>query len=94
MGNHLADLARINLPSAVPTAVVICLVALSPGCADPNWTEDKVKESKVTGESVITALESYEYNSAMSIAVVLLAVSFAMLIVINLLEKWARRYEA
>jgi sulfate transport system permease protein len=43
---------------------------------------------------IITALESYEYNSAMSIAVVLLGVSFAMLVVINLLEKWSRRYQA
>jgi len=43
---------------------------------------------------IITALESYEYGAAMSIAVVLLAVSFVLLIVINLLEKWARRYQA
>jgi sulfate transport system permease protein len=43
---------------------------------------------------IITALESYEYNAAMSIAVVLLAVSFGMLVLINLLEKWARRYQA
>ena len=43
---------------------------------------------------IITALESYEYNAAMSIAVVLLAVSFGLLILINLLEKWARRYQA
>jgi sulfate transport system permease protein len=42
---------------------------------------------------IIGLLESYEYGAAMSIAVVLLAVSFALLIVINLLEKWARRYQ-
>ena len=43
---------------------------------------------------IITALESYEYKAAMSIAVVLLGASFAMLVVINLLEKWSRRYQA
>jgi sulfate/thiosulfate transport system permease protein len=42
---------------------------------------------------IIGFLESWEYASAMSVAVVLLAVSFLLLIVINLLEKWARRYQ-
>lgn len=42
---------------------------------------------------IISLLESYEYAAAMSIAVVLLAVSFVLLIVINLLEKWARRFQ-
>lgn len=51
-------------------------------------------ETEISPLVIITALESYEYNAAMSIAVVLLAVSFAMLVVINLLEKWARRYQA
>lgn len=41
---------------------------------------------------IISLLESYEYPAAMSIAVVLLVASFVMLIVINLLEKWARRF--
>ncbi len=43
---------------------------------------------------IIGLLESYEYAAAMSIAVVLLAASFVLLVVINLLEKWARRYQA
>jgi sulfate transport system permease protein len=38
-------------------------------------------------------LEEYEYGAAMSIAVVLLVFSFALLAVINLIERWARRYE-
>jgi sulfate transport system permease protein len=39
-------------------------------------------------------LEEYEYGSAMSVAVVLLVVSFLLLGLINLLEKWARRYQS
>jgi sulfate/thiosulfate transport system permease protein len=42
---------------------------------------------------IIGLLESFEYGAAMSIAVVLLAVSFVLLIAINLLEKWARRFQ-
>jgi sulfate transport system permease protein len=43
---------------------------------------------------IISMLEQYEYNAAMSIAVVLLVISFVMLIVINLLEKWSSRYQS
>ena len=50
-------------------------------------------ETEIAPLVIISLLESYEYSAAMSIAVVLLAVSFVLLIVINLLEKWARRYQ-
>jgi sulfate transport system permease protein len=42
---------------------------------------------------IITKLEEWDYAGAMSIAVVMLAASFALLGIINLIEKWARRYE-
>jgi sulfate transport system permease protein len=43
---------------------------------------------------VITSLlDEYQYGPAMSIAVVLLLFSFVLLAVINLLEKWVRRFE-
>lgn len=42
---------------------------------------------------IVTLLDQFEYGAAMSIAVVLLAVSFALLAGINLLEKWASRYQ-
>lgn len=39
-------------------------------------------------------LEEYEYLAAIAIAVVLLAISFVMLVVINLLERWSVRYQS
>jgi sulfate transport system permease protein len=42
---------------------------------------------------ITTLLEEYEYNAAMSIAVVLLVISFVLLGVINLIEKWASRFQ-
>lgn len=42
---------------------------------------------------IITMLEQYEYGAAMSIAVVLMVASFALLGFINLIEKWATRYQ-
>jgi len=42
---------------------------------------------------IVTLLEQYDYGAAMSIAVVLLIISFSLLGVINLLERWASRYQ-
>jgi sulfate/thiosulfate transport system permease protein len=43
---------------------------------------------------IVSQLEEYHYAEATAIALVLLAGSFAMLAVINTLERWSRRYEA
>lgn len=41
---------------------------------------------------IITKLEQYDYKGATAIAVVMLTASFALLLLINLLQKWSRRY--
>ncbi len=43
---------------------------------------------------IVARLEEFAYGEATAIAVVLLAMSFAMLVVINLLERWSNRYAA
>ena len=43
---------------------------------------------------IITQLEEYDYAGAASIATVMLIVSFAMLMVLNLLQHWQRRRSA
>jgi sulfate transport system permease protein len=43
---------------------------------------------------IITKLEQYDYAGATAIAAVMLAVSFACLFAINLLQRWARRANA
>ncbi|MCE2912606.1 MAG: sulfate ABC transporter permease subunit CysT [Pseudomonadota bacterium] len=47
--------------------------------------------SEITPLLIITKLEQYDYAGATAIAVVMLVVSFALLLVINLLQAWARR---
>jgi sulfate transport system permease protein len=39
-------------------------------------------------------LEEYDYNGAISLAVVLLVISFALLAIVNWLEHWASRYQS
>lgn len=43
---------------------------------------------------IVARLEEFAYGEATAIAVVLLAASFGMLIVINLLERWSKKHEA
>lgn len=48
--------------------------------------------SEITPLIIITKLEQYDYQGATAVATVMLAASFVMLLVINLLQKWSRRY--
>jgi sulfate/thiosulfate transport system permease protein len=48
--------------------------------------------SEITPLLIITKLEQYDYRGATAIATVMLAVSFSMLLIINMLQKWSRRY--
>ena len=43
---------------------------------------------------IVARLEEFAYGEATAIAVVLLVISFAMLIAINLLERWSRPHGA
>ena len=48
-------------------------------------------QSEIAPLLIITQLEEYDYAGAAAIATVMLAVSFAMLLVLNLLQHWQRR---
>ncbi len=56
-------------------------------------SSNKPYETEISPLVIITLLEEYDYGAAMSIAVVLLVISFALLGAINLIERWAGRYE-
>lgn len=48
--------------------------------------------SEITPLLIITKLEQYDYQGATAIATVMLVTSFVMLLLINLIQKWSRRY--
>jgi len=48
--------------------------------------------SEITPLLIITKLEQYDYAGATAIATVMLVVSFLLLLSINLLQKWSRRF--
>ncbi|MFN3296306.1 sulfate ABC transporter permease subunit CysT [Caldimonas sp.] len=47
--------------------------------------------SEITPLLIVTKLEQYDYAGATAIAVVMLVASFVLLLIINLLQAWARR---
>jgi sulfate/thiosulfate transport system permease protein len=49
-------------------------------------------KTEITPLLIITKLEQYNYAEAAAIAVVMLAASFAVLLCINVLQWWSRRY--
>ena len=51
-------------------------------------------KTEITPLLIITKLEQYEYAQATAIATVMLGFSFAMLLVINLLQRWIAKREA
>jgi sulfate transport system permease protein len=48
--------------------------------------------SEITPLLIITKLEQFDYQGATAIACVMLLASFLMLLVINILQKWSRKY--
>jgi sulfate transport system permease protein len=50
--------------------------------------------SEITPLLIITKLEQYDYAGATALAVVMLVISFALLLIINLLQWWSRRRSA
>ena len=51
-------------------------------------------KSEITPLLIITKLEQYDYAGATAIASVMLGLSFIMLLAVNLLQKWTRRFAA
>ena len=54
---------------------------------------NKPYHSEIAPLLIIIRLEEYDYGGAVALAVVLLVISFLLLITINLLERWASRYQ-
>jgi sulfate transport system permease protein len=50
-------------------------------------------KSEIAPLLIVIKLEQYDYAGAAAIAVVMLAVSFVMLLALNLLQRWSRRHE-
>src|SRR5258705_134018 len=93
-GRRLLD-SLVDLPFALPTAVAG--IALTAIYSTKGWvvfiSGNMPMRTEITPLLIITKLEQYDYAGATAIAVVMLIVSFALLLTINLLQVWGGRRE-
>jgi sulfate transport system permease protein len=54
---------------------------------------NKAFESEITPLLIVIRLDEHDYLAAMALAVVMLIASFGMLVTVNLLERWASRFQ-
>ena len=93
---RLRTFVSIIAPTLLPTVITGFALAFARAIGEYGSVifiaGNKPYESEIAPLLIIIRLEEYDYAGALSIAVVLLVVSFLLLGLINLLERWASRY--
>lgn len=94
--NRWQTITRVILPELFPPLITGFALAFARALGEygsvvfisgnmPNRTE-------IVPLLIITKLEQYDYRGATAIAIVMLGASFTLLLIINLLQKWSRRF--
>ncbi|HTB81233.1 MAG TPA: sulfate ABC transporter permease subunit CysT [Opitutaceae bacterium] len=91
--NRLRTLRRVILPELLPTLLTGFALAFARALGEYGSvvfiSGNMPMRTEITPLLIITKLEQYDYAGATALAVVMLAVSFCVLLVINLLQKWS-----
>jgi sulfate transport system permease protein len=86
---------QIILPALLPSAITGFALSFARAIGEYGSVVfiagNKPFVSEIAPLLIVIRLEEYDYHGAMAIAVVLLIISFALLVAINLLERWASR---
>ena len=87
--------ARVILPTIAPALATGFALAFARGVGEYGSVifiaGNMPFKSEIAPLLIITQLEEYDYVGAAAIATVMLIVSFAMLLVLNLLQHWQQR---
>lgn len=87
--------ARVILPAVLPALLTGFALALARGVGEYGSVifiaGNMPFKSEIAPLLIVTQLEQYDYAGATAIAVVMLLISFAMLLFINLVQAWSRR---
>jgi sulfate transport system permease protein len=88
---------RVILPTVLPALVTGSALALARALGEYGSvvfiSANIPFKTQITSLLIITKLEEYDYTGATAIAAVMLLISFALLLVINLLQYRSRRYQ-
>ena len=92
---RLQTFARVILPALAPALLTGFALAFARALGEYGSVifiaGNMPMVSEITSLLIITKLEQYDYTGATAIAVVMLVVAFALLLLINLLQAWARK---
>jgi sulfate/thiosulfate transport system permease protein len=95
--SRLRTFARILLPELMPSLLTGFALAFARALGEYGSvvfiSGNMPMKTEIVPLLIITKLEQYDYQGATAIAVVMLIASFILLLLINLLQKWSRRYQ-
>jgi len=87
---------RVLLPALVPPVLTGFALAFARGLGEYGsviFISSNIQfETEIAPVLIVSQLEAFAYREAAAIAVMLLAMSFTLLVVINLLERWSQRH--
>ncbi len=96
--SRLQTVTRIILPELAPSLLTGFALAFARALGEYGSvvfiSGNMPMKTEIVPLLIITKLEQYDYRGATAIAVVMLVASFFLLLLINLLQKWSRRYQA
>jgi sulfate transport system permease protein len=94
--SRLQTVTRILLPELMPSLLTGFALAFARALGEYGSvvfiSGNMPMKTEIVPLLIITKLEQYDYRGATAIAVVMLVSSFILLLLINLLQKWSRRY--
>ncbi len=95
---RLSIIGRVILPALAPAWLTGFALAFARGVGEYGSVifiaGNMPYKSEIAPLLIVIQLEQFNYQAAAAIAVVMLSASFAMLLVINLVQAWARRRSA
>jgi len=94
--NRWQTMTRVILPELTPALITGFAMAFARAVGEYGSVVfiagNQPNHSEIVPLLIITKLEQYDYKGATAIAVVMLVTSFVLLLLINLLQKWSRRF--
>ncbi len=96
--SRLETFWRVILPVLRPALVTGFALSLARGLGEYGSvvfvSGNKPFQTEIAPVVIVAQLESHHYAEAAAVAVVLLILSFSLLVAINLLERWSKRFYA
>jgi sulfate transport system permease protein len=95
--SRLQTIARVIVPELAPSLLTGFALAFARALGEYGSvvfiSGNMPMRTEIVPLLIITKLEQFDYRGATAIAAVMLIVSFLLLLVINLLQKWSRRFQ-